>query len=310
MSGAPSVAVNVVTFESEHVIGECLRRLRAAADASDVSCSATVVDNASTDATVDRALEAWPETRVLRQDTNLGYIAAANRGVEGATSDWLLFLNPDAFVGPDLFTFLEAVDRHPEVASFSPLFTDVRGVPVRTVYRWPTVGKELARLSGALSVLGRMGVVRSDRLPARSTTTFPPPVGDGLRVDYPAGACWFIRREAWERVGAFDEGFYVYHEDMEWCLRATRLGLATFVFPGCRVEHAGGQSAHVPLPRSVVWHYAGLLHFYEVHGSPAKRAVLRAAMAASFGARTLAAGARGRDTGPYREVLRLATRGS
>ncbi len=303
-----SLDVCMVTFESAHVVRRSLGALGATATGAGVELSLTVVDNASTDGSAEVVEEAWPGARVIRNAGNAGYGPAINRAASASGADWLLFMNPDTLPGPGLLPMLPHVHQLQEIGAFTPLLTDVAGRPARTAYRWPTLGKELARLSGAVAAADRMGRA-ADGLPGERVS-FPEPVGDAVRVDYPVGACLFVRGEAWRRVGPFDEGFVLYHEEMEWCWRAARLGVRAFALPRLRAVHLGKASSRRRPPEVVLWQYRGLLRFYELHRSRSERAALRAAMAASFAARAAGAGLAGRPNArALWAVSRLGVRG-
>lgn len=286
-----SLAACMVTFESAHVLRRAITALRAGAEGSAVDLRLVVVDNASEDGSADAAADAWPGANVLRLERNIGYGPAANRAADAAgDADWLLFVNPDAILAPGTLPLLPHVQGHDAVAAFSPLLTDERGRPVRTAYRWPTLAKEVARLAGAEAAAARLGRLPA-AIPDGRRIELGEPVGEAIVVDYPVGACLFVRGAVWRTVGPFDTGFALYHEEMEWCWRAAAHGVRPVVLPRARAVHLGRASSRRRPAEALEWQYRGLLRFYEMHRSRAQRGALRAAMAASFGARAAAAGA-------------------
>ena len=305
---SPTLTVCVVAFESAHVLPRSLGALRAGAEGSGVDVRLVVVDNASTDGSAEAAEAAWPGSTVIRNSENRGYGPAINRAVEaGGDTDWLLFLNPDTIVEPGLMPLLPHVSRLDAVRVFTPLLVDEGRRPVRTAYRWPTLAKEVARLTGVVAAADRLGRSPAS-VPEGERVQLGEPVGEAVVVDYPVGACLFVRGETWRRVGPFDEGFVLYHEEMEWCWRAAELGIRSHVIPRGRAIHLERASSRQRPPEVVLWQYRGLLRFYELHRPAAQRRALRAAMAASFAAR--AAGARlagrRRGSGVLWEVARRA----
>jgi len=283
----PFVTACIVTFNSAHVIEPCLRALRRAAEFAAVTCQLCVVDNASQDNSVELVCRLWPEATVIRNSQNVGYAQAANQASACARGEWLLFLNPDTVVPEDTFSVLRRISSQRNIGVFSPLLVDSIGTPVRTAYRWPRLSKEMVRLAGLAGLLTRVVAPLRDVLPSRSRVALPEPLTEAHVVDYPTGACLFIRRSVWDRVGPFDEHFFLYHEEMEWCWRARQVGVQPVVVPALKVVHLGKQSSTGRPPEIVFWRYQGLLHFYCKHKSVMERRVLQGALLVSFGARAL-----------------------
>jgi N-acetylglucosaminyl-diphospho-decaprenol L-rhamnosyltransferase len=284
----PSLRVCLVTYRSGHVVGRTLAHLREAVDRAGVDCTLSVVDNASDDDSLQRVEAAWPGAGIVRNPANRGYAAAINQAAQGADTDWLLFLNPDTFVDADLLEGLGAAHDIEGVSVFSPLLVDQSGDRVRTAYTWPTLGRELARLFGAGAVVRRARRPDYDGLDTGTLVDLPEPLRRALRVDYAAGACLFVRTEAWRSVGPFDEGYFMYHEEMEWALRAARRGIGVFVLPDRRAVHLRAGSSRQRPVEIAEWRQRGLLHFFATHHPGAGYQAYRLATALTYGARALA----------------------
>lgn len=281
----PFVTICLVTFNSGHVIEQSLRSLQEALAASRIAYEIRVVDNGSDDDTVEIVRRIRPEAQIIENYTNLGYAKAINQAVKDSQANWLLFLNPDTIVTTDLFLFLQNVDPIKYIDVFSPLLVDKDGKPIRTAYRWPTVTRELARLFGLASVIQKIIPWIQDPLPERERLTFPDPIKEASAVDYVAGACLFIRRPLWITIGLFDENFFLYHEEMEWCWRAHQQGFRVFVLHESKIVHLDKQSSRESPKEVPLWKYQGLLYFYKKHRSLPERAILRSAIFITFGAR-------------------------
>lgn len=281
-SHVPLLTICLVTFNSGNVIERCIESLRKAVEKASVMCELWVVDNASKDDTVTKLRNLWPEAHITINPTNYGYARAINQATVTSQAEWLLFLNPDTVIPPDLFLFLQEATPLTQIEVFSPLLTGEDAKTVRTAYRWPTLIKELARLFGISSVLQRVLHSTQNPLPAREQLVFPEPIGEALVVDYVAGACLFIRRSTWNAIGPFDEHFFLYHEEMEWCWRAHQCGTPVFVLPACQAVHLIQQSSRERPTEVLVWKYQGLLHFYKKHRSRTKQLLLRGALVITF----------------------------
>jgi GT2 family glycosyltransferase len=210
-----TVAVVVVTYESAGHVGAVLRaadqQLR---DGDEI----VVVDNASTDASVEVAREASPRARVLEQSANLGFAAGCNAGAAASSAALLLFLNPDAMPAPGCVDALRsAAGARPGWGAWQALVTLPGGHAINT--------------SGGVTHFLGMGWAGDCGEPieaAPRTLT---------ETAFPSGAALCVRREAWELVGGFDDRYFMYGEDLDLGLRMWLSGRGVGVVPDARVEH-------------------------------------------------------------------------
>jgi GT2 family glycosyltransferase len=210
------VDVVVVAFESGDSLSRCLSSLP-------TECSAVVVDNASRDggAELAHALGA----RVLRNDTNRGFAAAANQGAREGRAPLILFLNPDAAIEPaELRRRAHALELDDRLAAVGPRLVRDDGSEQRAWWRFPSPARTWAEALG----LHRL---RPDR---------PGPRGE---VDFVVGACLLVRRRAFEQVGGFDERFWLYGEETDLCRRLRSVGWRVAFVPAAVARHEGGGSA-------------------------------------------------------------------
>ncbi|AWK90281.1 glycosyltransferase family 2 protein [Azospirillum thermophilum] len=240
----PSLTIVTVNWNSGALLRQCVASLPAALTGGFTLERMVVVDNASTDGSADgletgASAETSAETSevplaVLRNPANRGFAAACNQGAAGARSDWLLFLNPDTRLsGTSLAPALSFLEE-PASARTGILgirLVDEAGRTQRACARFPTPGRILAQALGL------------DRLwPA----CFPPHFmtdwdhADTRPVDQVMGAFLMIRRDLFERLGGFDERFFVYFDDVDLCLRARQAGWEVVHFAGAEAYHRGG----------------------------------------------------------------------
>jgi GT2 family glycosyltransferase len=218
-----SVAIVVVTYNSEACIGALLESL--------VDCGAdaiVVVDNGSSDATVQVA-EGRDGVRVVRS-ANVGYSGGINRGVrEVPDADAYLILNPDLVVRPGLVAPLVAALADPGVGVVVPLVLGSDGRRQDSLRREPTL----------LRALGLTGL----GIPLLSEYV----TGDGQYVaardaDWALGAAVMFSRACYDAVGGWDESYFLYSEETDFCLRARDMGLRTRLVPAAVVVHHEGGS--------------------------------------------------------------------
>ncbi|HEU4664814.1 MAG TPA: glycosyltransferase family 2 protein [Dokdonella sp.] len=260
----------VVAADSGSLLADCVDSVLAA----DAAVELVLVDNASRDGSIERVLGAHgrdARLRLLRNPANVGFGPACNRGAAVACGDVLVFLNPDCIVPRDLATRLRAaLAADPRVGVLGVQVTDFDGTPARgNRRREPSLRRALATLSG----LSRFEA----RWPALQGVESPATEGDGLEtVEAVSGACLVLPRAAFERVGGFDEGYFLHAEDLDLCRRVRDAGLRVAIDPGVRVAHAQGTSSR-SRPLFVARHkHRSLWRYFTKFDPAARNPLLRA----------------------------------
>jgi GT2 family glycosyltransferase len=194
-----------------------------------------VVDNGSTDGTVDVVRELFPHARLIERE-NLGLASAWNAGMAVVTGRYFLLLNADAWMTDgSLARLVEFADAHPEAAVVGPKLLNTDGTLQRSVRGFPT----LWRLATEYFFLRKLAP-GSQLLNAFYAGGFE---HDAEReVEVVMGACMLVRREAVEQVGSLDESFFLFSEETDWCYRFEQAGWKVIFFPGAECVHVGGAS--------------------------------------------------------------------
>ena len=234
MSG--SVAVVVVTYRSEATIGLCLRALASACEG--IGARAYVVDNASDDFSLDAARDAAHAIRekvpvdLIARHTNAGFSAGNNAGMHRALAadpDWILFCNPDAILPPGSVTALvEAATAWPRPAVVAPALVNLDGSAQPMIERTYRIGRVLAGMA---------------RIGGANRATPAPHSGQPFTADWVHGAVLLVPATLAASLDGWDEGYFMYAEDMDFCLRARKAGADVVVAPEVRVPHMSGASA-------------------------------------------------------------------
>lgn len=240
-----SMDVVIVTYNSAGTMSACLDSI--------LGCDAVgrivVVDNGSTDETV-AGLRGADGIRLVQTGRNLGFARAANIGAELCDADKVLFLNPDAIATPDALSALqEAMDCDDGVVVVAPSLSCAETAG--------TVGAR--KFSGiANRVVPHVPVARR-LLPVSNEYDWSRMPGGLARVDWVWGACMLVRRAFWDRVGGFDERFFMYSEDEDLCRRARLLGGKVMFARDVEVTHVGAASsagdASLPFSRQAASQY-------------------------------------------------------
>ena len=239
----------VVTYNAAPWIERSLESVR------ETGAEMIVVDNGSTDGTLDVVRERFPEARVVEQE-NRGFGAGNNAGMRAASGRYFLLLNPDAWLTEGALEDLVAfADEHPEAGVVGPRLLNPDGSLQRSVRGYPTPWRlateyfflrKLAPHSEALNALFGAGF---DHKSVRE-------------ADYLFGACLLVRREAVDSIGGFDEQFFLMSEEVDWCYRFRQAGWKVFFYPDAEAYHVVGASLNPARFKDVV---RGHLQFLRKH---------------------------------------------
>lgn len=232
------LAAVIVTHNSAGVIAGCLDALLAVRDGTG-DVRVIVVDNASTDATLDVVAQAAPAAEVVRRSTNGGYATGVNAGLAAAPDCDVLVLNPDVRLTPGSVRALRAALAEPGTGIAVPRLVDAQGNGHPSLRRRPTVWRALGE-----AVLGG---TRAGRLPALGELVLD--AGSYRRagpVDWATGAAWLVSRDCVTAVGELEERYFLYSEETEYMLRAGDAGLSVRYTPDALATHLGGEQATLP----------------------------------------------------------------
>lgn len=229
----PSLDIVIVNWNAGRQLETALRSIVLARASSFTLASVTVVDNGSTDDSLQLPVLDLP-LRILRNDVNRGFAAACNQGARAGGGDVVLLLNPDVELAPDALTtplrYLESAG-HERVGIVGIQLVDDEGHVARSCARCPRPGHFWIKLLG-------LDRVWPARFPAHVMEEWP---HEATReVDHVIGAFYAVRRPLWTTLGGLDERFFVYLEDLDFSCRARQGGWSVVYLADTRARHAGG----------------------------------------------------------------------
>lgn len=227
------ITVAVVSWNTRELLQRCLRSL--APDQDSGLADVWVVDNASSDGSAELVEREFPRVRLVRADENLGFGRAVNLVADRTTSEWLAVANADVELESGAFARLRAAGRDDRVGAVAPRLILPDGSTQHSVYRFPTLPFLLAFNAGAYRVSRRLS--EAMLLEGR----WDPSVERD--VPWAIGAFLLLRREAFDAVGRFDTGQWMYAEDLDLGWRLAHAGWRTVYVPQARVRHASGAAA-------------------------------------------------------------------
>jgi GT2 family glycosyltransferase len=290
--GRPRVDVGVVTWNTADLTATALRRLLDSDQGADLRV--LVHDNASGDGTPQALRDRVPEAEVEVCPDNLGFAAGMNRLLARSDAPWFLALNSDAWPEPGAIgALVAAAGRHPRAAAVAPRLERPDGSLEHSTHPFPSVPIALAAAAGVRGTWAERRMLHGSWAHDRERA-----------VDWAVGAALLIRREAYLSIGGFDESFFMYVEDLEWCDRAWRRGWEVWFTPAAVVVHVGNASGskRYGAARTATW-VANNYRYYRRHHGPLSTGAYRMANAAGA-LRGVARGAIRRDRNLTRFWLR------
>ncbi|WP_022681755.1 glycosyltransferase family 2 protein [Sphingobium bisphenolivorans] len=266
------VLISIVNYRTSALVIDCLASL-AGEIAAYPQAHAVIVDNASGDGSAERIAAAIEEngwqkwTSLVASSSNGGFSYGNNLAVASAPAGfvpcfvWLL--NPDTRVRPGaLLALLDFMHAHPCAGVAGTLLEDGDGVVWPYAFRFPTVAGEVER-AAKLRLVSRL---LQNRAIPRKMDARP------AQVDWVSGASMMIRAGIFDAIGPMDEGYFLYFEETDFCLRARRAGWQCWYVPDARVLHIAGQSTGITGKNAVVprmpayWFESRRRYFLKNHG--------------------------------------------
>jgi GT2 family glycosyltransferase len=252
------LTVVIVNYNVRAYLEQCLRTVFTALEG--LEGEVFVVDNQSTDGSVDMVRAKFPQVRLIANRDNVGFSRANNQAIREARGEYVLLLNPDTVVGEDVFRKVVAfLDAHPKAGGLGVKMIDgtgrflpesKRGLPTPQVAFFKIIG--LTRLFPRSRVFGRYHL---GHLPENETAP----------IEILSGACMFLRKKTLDEVGLLDESFFMYGEDIDLSYRITLGGYDNWYFPEARIIHYKGESTKKSSVNYVFVFYNAMAIFARKH---------------------------------------------
>ena len=224
-------SVVIVSYNVAPLLARCLDLVLAQSTEDD---EIVVVDNASHDGSPALVQRDYPAVQLIAGQTNLGFGAGCNRGIAATSGSYVLLLNPDCELAPgSLDGFQRFMEAHPRCAVAGGRLRYADGSFQHASFRFPTL------LQVALDFWPINWRLTESRLNGRYPRAWDE---RAFEIDHPLGALMCVRRAAIDAVGGFDEAYFMYAEEVDWCLRFKRAGWQVWHCPNALAVHHGGQS--------------------------------------------------------------------
>jgi N-acetylglucosaminyl-diphospho-decaprenol L-rhamnosyltransferase len=255
----PKLSIVILNHNAGSMLCDCLDSLFA--DDLPQPFEVIIPDNASTDGSLELARRKWGQRiRILHNGGNRGFSWGNNKGVAVSLGDYVCLLNPDTIVHAGAFRRLvRFMDDHPAAGCVGPKVLNRDGTFQLSAKR--SIPSPFDAMSRALH-LSRL-FPKSRRFARYNVTYLDPDTTQ--RVDASTGCCMVIRRTALEQVGLFDEGYFIYCEDVDWFLRAKAEGWEVWYVGDAVIEHHHAYSAQFRKRKAVEDFHYSMIRFYRKH---------------------------------------------
>ena len=276
----PDISIAMVSLNCWGVLKDCLDSLRLSDPA--VTYELFLVDNGSTDGTLEKVPEMYPEVTLVKNTSNVGFLKGTNQGIRLSSGKFVLWLNPDTIVRPDsLRQMTEFLEQHPKAGIVGPKVLNADGSFQPQCKRgMPTPAASLAYY------------MKLDRLFPKDRTLGQYllrylPEDQSNQVDAVSGCCLMARRELIADIGLLDEDLKQWGEDIEWCVRAKKAGWEVWYYPVSVITHLKGKGGRHMVPYHVTknMHYAMWIFYtkyFKAQSSPLTSIAVRTAIQGSL----------------------------
>ncbi len=252
----------IVNWNTRKLLLDCLASIPEAV--AGFSHEIIVVDNGSADGSPEAVRKQFPEVRLIENTDNKGFARANNQALVIARGRYLLLLNSDTVLRPDTISGLVAfLDAEPSAAMAGPRMVGGDGTVQNSYDNFPSLATELLNKSLLRKLFPK-------KYSGKAATA-----GDPFEVDSLIGACIVVRATALQEVGMFDEDYFFFLEETDWCLRMRKAGWKVFHVPRVDIVHLQGQSKRQRPASAWIEYYRSLYLFFKKNRSAASYLFLR-----------------------------------
>lgn len=252
------LSIIIVSYNSKQFIQGCISSLFNSAP--HLAWEIIVIDNASQDASADLVRKEFPEIKLISNLRNLGYAKACNLGIKEAKGRYFFILNPDTKLSAgSLEAMVRFMDENPRCGILGPKLLDGGGRAEFSCRAFPSYS---AAFFNRYSLLTR--IFPHSKYANRYLKTNCPH-DTIIEVDWVSGAAMLIRKECLNQAGNFDEGFFMYCEDVDLCKRAKDKGWQVLYYPSLELTHIIGGSIRRTSPLAIIWHHQSMWRYYKKH---------------------------------------------
>jgi N-acetylglucosaminyl-diphospho-decaprenol L-rhamnosyltransferase len=265
----PDVSIILVSWNTRDLLLNCLQSLPAAV--GDLRADVWVVDNGSTDGSVAAVHKHFPLVQLIQNKSNPGFAAANNQAIAASAGRYALLLNSDTIAEPaSIKQLVRFADTHPRAGIVGAQLLNPDRSFQASYANFPSLHSELLSVTGVGPRL--FGYWYPSYGPRHSGIT--------RRVDWVQGACMLARKASIKQAGLMDEQYFMYNEEIDWCLQMWKAGWEVWYLPAARITHYGGQSTRQVGHAMVQALYRSKVRFFRKHYGQTSAIALQSAFVA------------------------------
>jgi len=253
-----NLAIIIVNYNAEKFLLECLDSIYA--QTKQISFDVWVVDNNSMDASVPMVQQNFPQVNLIENKENVGFAKANNQAIAKCTDDYILLLNPDTLILENAIEkMVDFMDGNPTFGICGCKVLNEDGTLQLACRRSiPTPGVAFFRLTGLSKLFPKSKTM------AKYNLTYLDP-DKSQEVDAVSGAFLMIRRKVVDSIGLLDERFFMYGEELDWCIRAKEAGWTVMYYPDAEIVHYKGECSKFNHRKAALEFYRSMYLFHKKH---------------------------------------------
>ena len=246
-----NLSIIIVNYNAKDILSQCLNSIYE--NTKDIDFEIIVIDNNSNDGSSQIIKQKFPQVKLIQNRANLGLTKAQNQGLKEAKARYFLLLNNDTLILPKALNILmEFMDKTPPAGIGGPSIYDTNK-KLQFSFAWHPKNPQLLLIYILFKKLFIKNELKKQNLDFNNI----------LETDYVSGACLIIRREAIDKIGLMDEGYFVYNEDDDLCLRARQSGWKIYYVPEAKVMHYKGKGGGQLHPYRMIFEiHKGIFRLY------------------------------------------------
>ncbi len=229
------LSIIIVSYNTKEILKKCLQLLYN--DIGNINTEILIIDNASHDGSPDMIEQDFPNVRLIRCEKNYGFGKANNIAMKEAKGDYFLLLNSDAYVKPGVIdSTLDYMKNNSDVGILGVKLVDKEGNLQPSARHFPSSFSKFIVLAGISKHFPHSRLLGGPDYSWWDHSSIK-------NVDWVVGAYFMIRKDVAEQVGYFDERYFLYYEETDFCLQVKRKGYKVIFYPYAEVIHLGGESS-------------------------------------------------------------------
>ncbi|MBU4477610.1 MAG: glycosyltransferase family 2 protein [Candidatus Omnitrophica bacterium] len=244
----PDLSIIVVNYNAGELLEECVKSVYE--KINDISFEVIVVDNASQDSSIVSLKQKFPSVVLIENKNNRGFAAANNQALELSRGTYILFLNPDTkIISGSFHEMIDFAGKNEDLGALGVKLLNSDGSLQLSCRKFPSL-KSVARQMFFLDKKNYEKLGNYDR---------------PREIDQPMGAALLARKSVLDKIGGFDERFFLYYEEVDLCKRIKERGWKIYFYPGISVTHYGCVCAFQNYAKNIEENYRSLYKYFYKH---------------------------------------------